>query len=167
MGSYVPLTFFRRETAADVKGMNFFIILCLAFPFLGRCGGHDLEKAFFAGPSANRVERLREYSLPDQYKIFRYGNDQMEPPAMELALPIAERGRAAVPFLTDQLKGSKDDVEVRDILLIFERIDSAGRYMVHADASLMKLLDSRVSATKGQDWRATCTKMLQRIKANK
>jgi hypothetical protein len=144
-----------------------FMVVCVLLPFLGRCGGHDLEKAFFPGPSANRVERLREYSLPDQYKIFRYGNDQREPPAMELALPIAERGCAAVPFLTDQLKGSKDDVEVRDILLIFERMDSAGSYRVHADASLMKLLDSKVSAMKDQDWRATCTKMLQRIKANK
>jgi hypothetical protein len=142
-------------------------ILCVFLAFLSTCGGHHLEKTFFAGPAASRVERSREYSLPDQYKIFRYGNDQIEPPAMQLALPIAERGRAAVPFLTDQLKGSKDDVEVRDILLIFERMDSAGRYMVHAHARLMKLLDSRVSAMKDQDWRATCTKMLQRIKANK
>jgi hypothetical protein len=154
------------QYSADASNPVPFTILCVVLAFLSTCGGHHLEKTFFAAPAASRVERLREYSLPDQYKIFRYGNDQMEPPAMELALPIAERGRAAIPFLTDQLKGSKDDVEVRDILLIFERMDSAGRCMVHADASLMKLLDSRVSAMKDQDWRATCTKMLQRIKAN-
>lgn len=83
---------------------------------------------------------------------------------MELALPIAERGAAAIPFLKDQLKASRDDISVRDLLLILERMDSSGSYIVHADASLMGPLDSKVSETRDNEWKATCTKMLQRIK---
>jgi hypothetical protein len=82
---------------------------------------------------------------------------------MELALPIAERGRAALPFLTEQLKASKDDVEVRDLLLVFERMDSIGAYKVHDDPHLITLLTSRISEMKDPGWRDTSLKMLHRI----
>ena len=50
-----------------------------------------------------RIDRFRQYSLVDQYKIFRYGVEAVEPPLMGLADPIAERGASAVPFLLNQL----------------------------------------------------------------
>src|SRR6266704_1666653 len=53
---------------------------------------HPMERSFFREPAGATVERLRRYELPDQYKIFRYGIDRYEPPAFELADPIAERG---------------------------------------------------------------------------
>jgi hypothetical protein len=59
-------------------------------------------------------------------EIFRYGNDQKEPPAMELAGPIAERGGEAVPFLLNKLNVDKGDIAVRDILLIFETMETSG-----------------------------------------
>lgn len=112
------------------KGMNIFITLALACLVALGCRGQNVEKAFFDKPAGDRVERLRQYSLGDQYKIFRYGNDRIEPPAMGLAIPIAERGASAVPFLIDQLKAGSDDVAVRDILLIFEMLEASGSYNV-------------------------------------
>jgi len=138
------------------------ILFFVCFMALG-CRDHHLEKSFFDRPPGDRVERLRQYSLDDQYKIFRYGIDVKEPPAMELAGPLAERGASAVPFLVDQLKASADDIAVRDILLIFERMGASGRYSVKADTALMGVLTPKVSGMKDKDWQATCLKMLQRI----
>src|SRR5690348_6843879 len=80
----------------------------------GWCPGHNMEKTFFHGfPPQNRLERFRQYPLEDQYKIFRYGADCIEPPQMVFADPIAERGAAAVPFLLTQLQANPDDATVR------------------------------------------------------
>ena len=149
------------------KTMSMLLTLFLAsFVALG-CRDHHLEKEFFDKPPADRVERLRQYSLDDQYKIFRYGNDVKEPPTMELAGPIAERGASAVPFRVDQLKSTADDIAVRDILLIFERMEASGSYNVKADTALMGVLGSKVSGMKDKDWQATCLKKLQRINDSK
>jgi hypothetical protein len=83
---------------------------------------------------------------------------------MELAGPIAENGARAVPFLMDQLNASADDIAVRDILLIFEKMEASGSYNVKADAPLMGVLTSKVLGMKDQGWRDTCLKMMQRIK---
>lgn len=126
---------------------------------------HDrLEETFFDKPPADRLERLRhQYSLEDQYKIFRYGNDRIEPPVMELAEPIAERGSAAVPFLLGQLNSS-DDLTVRDILLIFQTMARSRSYDVKHDRTLMAVLTSKVSGMKREGWRKACEDMLQAIK---
>jgi hypothetical protein len=140
------------------------IMLALScFMALG-CRSHQLEHNFFDKPPGDRLERLRQYSLADQYKIFRYGNDAVEPPVMALADPIAERGAAAVPFLMSQLNANADDIAVRDILLIFERMEASGSYKVKADTRLMDGLVSKVSGMKDKDWQAICLKDLQSIR---
>ena len=128
------------------------------------CDDHELEENFFKQPLANRVERLRSYPIADQYKIFRYGNDRIEPPFMDLADPIAEKGAKAVPFLLDQLNSESHDVAVRDILLIFETMASSKSYDVKSDSVLMNALSSKVSDVKDKAWKDMCSKMLQRIK---
>jgi hypothetical protein len=138
-----------------------FLVSCLMA--LG-CRNHQLEQSFFDKPPGDRLERLRQYSLADQYKIFRYGNDEMEPPLMELADPIAEKGSAAVPFLVDQLNAKPDDIAIRDTLLIFETMARSGRYDVKSDTPLMTALASRVSGMKDKDWQAICLKKLELIR---
>ena len=131
------------------------------------CDNDSVEKRFFNQPLANRVERLRQYDLADQYKIFRYGVDSKEPPFMELALPIAERGATAVPLLLEQLNSRRDDVTLRDLLMIFEEMASSKSYDVKSDAALMATLTSRVSETKGRPWYDFCLKQLQAIKGSR
>ena len=132
--------------------------------FLLGCEGHELEENFFKQPPADRVERLRRYPLPDQYKIFRYGNDRKEPPFMDLAEPIAEKGATAVPFLVEQLNSESHDIAVRDILLIFATMASSKSYDVKSDSVLMSALSSKVSAVKDKQWKDICSKMLQHIR---
>ncbi len=45
---------------------------------LGGCANHRLEKEFFfKNPAATRMDRLRQYSFDDQYRLFRYGNGRL------------------------------------------------------------------------------------------
>jgi hypothetical protein len=143
------------------------IALFAALIFSLECQCQNLERDFFDRPAGDRVERLRTMLLEDQYKIFRYGLDRIEPPVMGLALPIAERGAAAVPFLMDQLKNSHDDITVRDILLVFEMMQASGSYKVSTDGSVMDLMSVKTSGMKDKEWQTICLKQLQRIKEYK
>ena len=143
-------------------------IVILLGIMVGSCAAQQLEKDFFfKQPPENRLERIRHYSLPDQYKIFRYGNDKIEPPVMELAGPIAEKGAAAVPFLMDQLKSSTDLLTVRDILLILKTMSRSKTYDVKGDTALMALLEAKISKIKDKEWQAFCHEGLQQIKDSK
>ena len=138
------------------------VVVCLV---LRSCGGEQrLEKSFFEQPLGSRVERLREYPLPDRYRIFRYGNDEIEPPLMDLAGPIAERGAAAVPFLLDRLREAGNDVEeIRDILLIFERMAASGSYDVKSDQLVMDTLQKSIDrAPYGRDFLLVMLHRIQR-----
>ena len=131
------------------------------------CANHRLEKEFFfKNPATTRMDRLRQYSLSDQYRIYRYGNDRFEPPLTSLAKPIAERGQAAVPFLLEQLNPHADDITVRDVLSLFEAMGAIKSYDVKSDAHVMDTLRSRVSAMKDPEWKAVCSKILGRIEGN-
>jgi hypothetical protein len=149
------------------KTLSVTIMLALSCLMALGCRSHQLERSFFDKPPGDRLERLRQYSLADQYKIFRYGNDAIEPPVMELADPIAERGAAAVPFLMEKLNANADDIAVRDILWIFETMESSGTYKVKADTRLMDVLVSKVSGMKDKGWHAICLADLQRIRGQR
>src|SRR2546423_8194613 len=143
--------------------MKWLICLSISLAIAAGCSGKSLEQRFFDMPPANRLQRLRDYSLEDQYRIFRYGNDRIEPPIMELAKPIAERGKGAVPLLHARLRAASDDQTVRDILLLFQTMIRLRTYNVRADLSLMADLRSKVSELKNRPWGETCKKMLDRI----
>jgi hypothetical protein len=93
---------------------------------------------------------MRQYSLEDQYRIFRYGNDRREPPDLALVTPLAEKGAEAIPFLTEQLKSSTDDLAVRDIMYILEDMLRLKTYDVKADTALLNILDGRISTMKSR-----------------
>jgi len=129
------------------------------------CGNYRFERhVVFGGPPATRIDRVRQYSLEDQYRIFRYGNDVVEPPLFGLAEPIAERGATAIPFLQKQLNAEPDDTTVRDLLLIFQEMTSLKSYDVKGDSVLMSTLDTRAAAIKNKEWRSVCSRMLGSIK---
>jgi hypothetical protein len=129
------------------------------------CMNHRFERhVVFGGPPATRIERVRQYSLEDQYKIFRYGNDYVEPPLMNLADPIAERGAAAIPFLLNQLNTEKDDTVVRDTLLIFETMAVSKSYDVKSDPTLMSALNAKIAGMKDKGWKSVCLAMFGRVK---
>lgn len=132
-------------------------------PLLGLVSCGSFEHRFFEGPPATRVERARQFSLEEQFKLFRYGNNQVHPPAMVMAQPIAERGASAIPFLLAKLEEASDDAAIRDVTLIFEWMARSGSYDVPADATAMTALRSKVASMRDPAWREICEAMLRRI----
>jgi hypothetical protein len=53
---------------------------------------------------------MGQYSLDEQYRIFRSGSDNFEPPVLGLARPIAARGKTVIPFLFGKLRPQPSDV---------------------------------------------------------
>lgn len=107
---------------------------------------------------------MRKYSLQDQFRIFRYGVDKIEPPDLELANPIAERGVTVVPFLMQQLRLTKDDLAIRDILLILRTMLRFKTYAVNRDAALMNALQERIVTMKDLRWKSFCEEKFEDIK---
>jgi hypothetical protein len=149
----------KKPSSAFVFGVLAAIVGHLA---LVACDDRRLERGFLRQPFETRIARLNTYSLEDQYKIFRYGNDRVEPPVLELANPIAQRGSAAVPFLIGKLESETDDISLRDILHILEMMVAFKTYDVKANAELVALLRTRLDGMKDREWQAICRKMLQR-----
>jgi hypothetical protein len=119
---------------------------------------------FFLKPVGTRLERFRRYDLPDQYRIFRYGVDKREPPNVELAVPIAERGKTVVPFLLEQLAGKPDDKTVNDVLLIFEAMARLHTYNVHDDPNLLATLAAKATEMTAGPLKTRAIKTLDYIK---
>src|SRR5262245_59301707 len=91
-------------------------LVSLALVTLACRDQYPMEHNFLAGPMDTEIERMRHYFLEDQYKIFRYGNDRIEPPDSQLARPIAERGVEAIPFIMKQIDSDPSDIALRDTL---------------------------------------------------
>jgi hypothetical protein len=127
------------------------------------CLGADPVPSFFDGPIKTDRERLRQYPLPEQYKLFRYGNDVIHPPLIHLADPIAERGKEAVPFLLDRLAEDSSDLAIRDSIQIFKRMSLLRTYPVKEDKDLMDVLTQKVRGMKDDGWRTVCLRMLKVI----
>lgn len=143
------------------------VVLCAACLALLGCSSHKFErKVVLGGPAATRLDRVRQYSLEDQYRIFRYGNDIVEPPLLDLAKPIAERGASAVPFLLKQLNSKSDDEDTvtRDVLLVFEDMTISGSYDATSDPTVMATLSAKIAAVKDKGWRDVCYRMFERMK---
>jgi hypothetical protein len=126
-----------------IKVMAAMCLLLLA------CNDHKLERDFFSKhPLGTRLERIKHYSLPDQYKIYRYAHDKLEPPLLDMADPIAEKGATTIPFLTEQLKTDKDDLAVRDIVYLVEKMRRMKTFDARTDPALIQLLKSRILSMK-------------------
>jgi len=126
------------------------------------CHVQTMESRFFSdNPDAvERLNALKAYSLEDQYKIFRYGNDRIHPPAM-LTEPIAARGATAVPFMLHQMELASDDESIADNFQVLEWMAFTGTYDVRSDPHAMKVIEAAYARLKDKN---LCLEMLTNIK---
>jgi hypothetical protein len=127
------------------------------------CSNSPVDHDFFSLSHDDMMKRFANYSLQDQFKFFRYGNDELEPPYTELADPIAKQGRDAVPFLLSQLENETDELGIRDIALIFEMMAFYKTYDVKSDQKIMHLLSTKIETMT--IWKDVALHMLDRIKS--
>lgn len=128
-------------------------LLMLIAAIASACSVGAMEKEFFKGDPQTRVERLRGYSLDEQWRIFVYGNQVVHPPIRELAIPIAERGKEALRFILRELEDSRGDLNFRDSMVVFEKMQKKGYYDVCADDSAMERIRKNEEKIEYRGWR--------------
>jgi len=148
-----------------IKFLQLFAGLIAVFLISSGCSFNSPEHDFFSLSSNEMKQKFSEYPLEDQYRLFRYGNDELEPPYTELADQIAKQGDKAVPFLSSKLKNETEELGIRDIVLIFEMMAYYTSYNVNEDQLLMGLMSSKVATMT--TWKSVAVNMLDRIKSHK
>jgi hypothetical protein len=139
-------------------------LIFLVVPTLYGCTSwfYPMEAAYFKKYPAGDLTVLDEYSLEEQYKIYRYGNDVVHPPLIYLADAIAKRGNSAVPFLLKKLEGETEDEGIRDIAQIFAHMLYGRYYDVRANPQIIPLLEKKIEGMDG--WKAVASSILGTIR---
>jgi hypothetical protein len=123
-------------------------------------------KAFFADQGGYNIAVFRGYPLVVQYDIYRYGSDQTEPPRLDLALPIAERGATAAAFIREKLTPRFDDkLSARDAMLVLADMQSKGYYDVRGDEQLMIAVKAACARSEVM-WKPQCEIFVLEIEAH-
>lgn len=122
--------------------------------------------AFFQMPLKDRLTHFTTYPIREQYAIYIYGNQKLEPPALYLARPFGAEGAKVVPLLRERLAAASDDATIRDIVLVFSEMSSQGAVRVAQDQKLMRLLTDSVAKMKDPGWRSISEHELERIRSS-
>ena len=99
--------------------------------------------------SREKAERLKKYSLEEQYDLYLYFmRVEHPPPASDLKDSITEPGPAVVPFLKKKLEDAKEyeeDIEVGLIIELFHTMAWMERYDFSKDPELVKLIKRKAN----------------------
>ena len=136
--------------------------LCLIILLLISCDHESMESEFFDWESYD-YDKLYNYSLEDQFKIFLYGNQTIHPSMTGLAVPIAKRGKPALDYVLNQIRESNNDLDFRDSLEIFRAMEKGGYYSVCNDSPALKEIKANENKIKDLDWREIYHNMLQNL----
>jgi hypothetical protein len=142
--------------------MNIRLLFLLVLILSGCSSDQAFEEKFFSN-NQNTVAHMRPLSLEEQYELFRYGYDKMEPPAIETVDPIAERGAQAVPFLLEQLRVTPDEITTTDIVIVFESMNYLGTYKVRNHPKVLRELTASVEQIHDSRLKDFCEKKLHEM----
>ena len=136
--------------------------LCLIILLLISCNHESMESEFFDWETFD-YDKLYNYSLEDQFKIFLYGNQKIHPSMTGLAIPIAKRGKPALDYVLNQIRESNNDLDFRDSLEIFRAMEKGGYYSVCSDSPALKEIKANENKIKHLGWREIYHNMLQNL----
>jgi hypothetical protein len=161
----VPTSVRRERNAAAIRrlvGILLLILSCCTSSHAGLPKGFSNE--FFWMPENQRNAEFEKYDFDTQYKIYIYGTQQIEPPMIGLAWPLARQGARIVQPLEAKLESADDDLTIRDIAFVFRVMSDLGTYDVAGDKPLMEKLRMKVSAMKNPSWRLVTEDSLRAIR---
>jgi hypothetical protein len=115
-------------------------------------------------PKEQRDAEFEKYDFDNQFRIYIYGSQHIEPPMIALAWPLAREGGRIVEPLEEKLETADDDLTVRDIAFVFRVMNDLGTYDVAGDKPLMEKLRIKVSAIKNPSWRLVTEDSLRAIR---
>ena len=134
------------------------VILCSG------CATGDMERDYFDKEYDQLGARREGYSIPDKIKIYLYGMQSVTPPATGLSRQIAKHGEAAIPHLLGTLGSNPSDQNIKDLMVVFEAMQSMATYNVQGDRALIRRLDGYVNGMKSKILSGYTQGMLIRIK---
>lgn len=122
-----------------------------------------LMQTFFQMPLRERMKKFASHEVEDQYRVFICGNQFMHPPAIYLAGPFAQQGAPAATFLKTKLANTKDDLTIRDIVLVFTEMKRRNTYDFSEDQALVTLISDRIGEMKNKDWKSVAQENFSEI----
>lgn len=136
-------------------------LCCLLLVATTSCQAESVGKQFFREGFVSRTERLEVYPLGDQWQIFLYANQVVHPPLTDMALPIAKQGKPALDYILQQLEHPKHELDFRDSMVVFERMQRGGYYDLCSDATAMKAIRHNENRISHVGWRDVYRQMLK------
>jgi hypothetical protein len=126
----------------------------------------SLVTTFFRLPMKEQIAQFDKRDLKDQYTLLICGNQAIHPPALYLTHHLAKRGQIAAVFLKGELSAAKDDLTIRDIVMVFTEMSRQHTYDVAGDTALLAAIDSRVRTMKDSEWKSFVTQRAAEIRSN-
>jgi len=124
---------------------------------------------FFYDAQLTRSEReklFKSLSLDEQYKILIYGNQAIHPPDGKGVELLAEEGPSVIPFLTEKLRATQNEMTIHDIIDVFSAMALKKRYDFSKDQELLALLDQKAQTLRGF-WKDMVLWKISMIRAGK
>ena len=81
--------------------------------------------------------RMNGLPLEEQWKIYLENNQKIHPPRTGLSNIIAKGGKPAAYFVAEQVRETKNVLDIRDSLMVFRSMEYAKYYDVCGDKYLM------------------------------
>ena len=103
-------------------------------------------------PKEQRDAEFLKQDFDTQYKLYIYGSQQIEPPAIDLAYTMAKQGAKIVEPLRAKLEATHDDRTITDILFVFTAMSALESYDVAGNKPLMQELLEKSGAIKDPAW---------------
>lgn len=140
------------------------VMLCWGcVPSTSEYAWNEFHREFFHTTTAKMVERFRGYDLETQFELFIVGNQIVHPPTLHLAREIAKRGPSLVPFLRRKLATTKNELTIRDIVLVLVEMDHLKLYDVSKDTLLIALAEKRTASMQSL-WKSTTQRYVEEIR---
>jgi hypothetical protein len=110
-------------------------------------------KNYFGKPNKDYVRQFQNYDIESQYAIYICGNQIVHPPAIYLAKAFAMEGKEVVDFLSAKLINAKDDLTIRDIILVFRYMHWLKTYDVLGDKHLVDHIIESSERVQDEEWK--------------
>jgi hypothetical protein len=139
------------STALNVSGVFLLITLLFSSSSCREQRSPECED-FLALSASRRAEEARNYPIDKQIDMHLCAMRQ-EPPDLELAYQIADRGGEAIPLLVLKLKNTKNEVDQEHLIYVFEVISDKGHLRGRKDviATISDVVDAMKIAPVKED----------------
>ena len=138
------------------------VVLVVSVWLLSTCATrHSPEcEAFLALSPTQRQIESRTYPANKQIDMYLCAMKQ-EPPDLELADQISDRGEGAIPLLRERLKTAKSEVDQHDLIYVFEVMSRKGylRGQTQVVAEISQVVDAMKIAPVKEDTRESLKKI--------